>query len=133
MPTLAHSAAKKLVRDLDQDAAAVAHLGVGAHRAAMVEVVRGSTRPLLDDVVRLAVLHVGDEADAAGILLVARIVEALGRRQTWIAHERTSVSRRGRAARHFDFQALGRHARSWQSSHPNASSGSFEAAFGPAG
>ena len=35
---------------------------------------------LLDDVVRLAVLHVGDEADAAGILLVGGIVEALGRR-----------------------------------------------------
>ena len=36
---------------------------------------------LLDDVVRLAVLHVGDEADAAGILLVRGIVEALGRRE----------------------------------------------------
>ena len=31
---------EELMRDLDQDAAAVAHLGVGAHRAAMVEVVQ---------------------------------------------------------------------------------------------
>ena len=44
---------------------------------------RGSagSQALLDDRVRLAVLHVGDEADAAGILLVGGIVEALRRRQ----------------------------------------------------
>ena len=32
---------------------------------------------VLDDLVRLLALHVGDEADAAGIVLVARIVETL--------------------------------------------------------
>ena len=36
------------VRDLDEDAAAVAHLGVRAHRAAMVEVVQ-DRQALLDD------------------------------------------------------------------------------------
>jgi len=34
-----------------------------------------------DDLVRLLALHMGDEADAAGIVLVARIVEALLLRQ----------------------------------------------------
>ena len=36
---------------------------------------------LLEDLVRLAVLHVGDEADAAGIVLVRGIVEPLRARQ----------------------------------------------------
>ena len=46
-------------------------------------------RRLRDDRVALAVLHVGDEADAAGILLVARIVEALRRGQAGIAQDET--------------------------------------------
>ncbi len=77
---------EKAVRDLHQDAAAVAHLRVGADRAAMVEVLQ-DLEALLDDGVGLAVVHVGDEADAAGILLVARVVEALARRQGRIAHD----------------------------------------------
>ena len=49
-------------------------IGIGADRAAMVEVDE-DLQALLDDGVRLAVLHVGDEADAAGVLLVRRVVE----------------------------------------------------------
>ena len=67
---------EEAMRDLDQHAAAVAGLRVGAHGAAMIEVVE-NLQALLDDDVRLAVLHVGDEADAAGVLLIGRIVKAL--------------------------------------------------------
>jgi hypothetical protein len=65
------------VRDLHQHAAAVAGLRIGADGTAVVEVVQDLQR-LLDDGVALAVLHVGDETDAAGVLLAARVVEALG-------------------------------------------------------
>jgi hypothetical protein len=34
------------------------------------------------EIVRLGVVQIGDEADAAGVMLVARIIEALGRGQT---------------------------------------------------
>ena len=67
------------MRDLHQDAGAVAGQRVGADRAAMLEVAQ-DREPVLDDLVRLAVLDVGDEADAAGILLVARIEQAAARR-----------------------------------------------------
>ena len=69
---LAH---EELVRHLHQDAGAVARARVGADRAAMFEIAEDRDR-VLDDLVRLAALDVGDEADAAGILLVARIEQA---------------------------------------------------------
>ena len=68
------------VRDLGQHAAAVAERGIRAHRAAMVEVDQ-NLQALFEDVVRLAVLHVGHKADAAGIVLLGGIVERLGRRR----------------------------------------------------
>ena len=67
---------EELVRDLHQDAGAVAGARIGADRAAMLEVAQDGER-VLDQLVRLAALDVGDEADAAGILLERRIVEAL--------------------------------------------------------
>ena len=79
MPIAAHSCGEEAVRDLDQDAAAVAHHRIGADGAAVGEVPE-DREPLLDDGVRLHVLHVGDEADAAGVLLVLRVVESLARR-----------------------------------------------------
>ena len=78
---LGHLLAEEAVRNLHQHAGAVAHQRIGADGAAMREVLEhGQT--VLDDLVRLHALHLGDEADAAGIVLVARIVEALGGRQT---------------------------------------------------
>ena len=62
--------------DLHQDAGAVAGARVGADRAAMFEIAQDRDR-VLDDLVRLAALDVGDEADAAGILFVARIEQAV--------------------------------------------------------
>ena len=76
---------EEAVRDLDERAAAVAELGVGAGRAAMVEVDE-DLQPATDDVVRLAVAEIRDEADAAGIMLLGRVVEAVRRRQERIGH-----------------------------------------------
>ena len=68
------------MRDLGQHAATVAERRIRAHRAAVVEVDQ-DLQTLFEDVVRLAVLHVGDEADAAGIMLLGGIVEPLRRRR----------------------------------------------------
>ena len=68
--------AKKRVRHLQEDAGAVAGVLLAAAGAAVLEVQQDLDR-LLDDLVRLAALEVDDEADAAGVVLVARIVEAL--------------------------------------------------------
>ncbi len=68
------------VRNLDQAARAVAHQRVGADRAAMVEIDQ-NLQALTDDVVRLHALHMRDEADAARIVLVPRVVQSLFRGQ----------------------------------------------------
>ena len=70
-----HLGAVELVGDLDQDAGAVAHQLVGADRAAVVEVLE-DLQALLDDGVGLVALDVGDEADAAGVVFVGRVVQA---------------------------------------------------------
>ncbi len=64
------------VRNLDQHAGAVAVQGIGSGRAAVREVVE-DREAVLDDVVRLAPLDVRDEAHAARVVLVARVVESL--------------------------------------------------------
>ena len=69
-------AGEELVRDLHQDAGAVAGARIGADRAAMLEVDQDGQR-VVDDLVRLAALDVGDESDAAGILGERRIVKAV--------------------------------------------------------
>lgn len=78
---------EEAMRDLGEDAAAVAKLGIGTDRAAMVEIVQ-DLQALLDDRMGLAVLHVGDEADAAGVLLIGRIIETLALRHRRVAHRR---------------------------------------------
>ena len=70
-PCIGHLGAVEVVGNLDQDAGAVAHQRVGADGAAMVEVLE-DLQALLDDRVRLAARDVGDEADAAGVVLVRR-------------------------------------------------------------
>jgi hypothetical protein len=67
------------VRDLHQDAGAVACARIGADRAAVFEVAQDVQR-VGDDLMRLLALDVGDEADAAGILFQRGIVETLGGR-----------------------------------------------------
>ena len=80
---------EEAVGDLRQHAAAVAERRVGAGRAAMVEIDQ-DLQALLEDRVRGAALHVGDDADAAGIALVRRIVETLraGQRRVGAARQR---------------------------------------------
>ncbi len=57
---------------------AIAQQGVSAHGAAMVEIDE-DLEPLRHDGVGLLALHIGDEADATGIVLIAGIVETLCR------------------------------------------------------
>ena len=67
------------VRNLHQNAGAVAGARIGADRAAMLEVAENAER-VGDDLMRLLALDIGDEADAAGILFQRGIVKTLGGR-----------------------------------------------------
>ena len=69
-------AREELVRDLNQNAGAIAGLRIAAACAAMGQVEQ-NLYALHDDVVRFLALDVGDKANAAGIVLVARVVETL--------------------------------------------------------
>jgi hypothetical protein len=64
------------IGDLDQDAGAVADERIGADGAAMVEIDE-DFEAAADQIVRLPALDVDDKADAARIVLVPRIVQAL--------------------------------------------------------
>ncbi len=66
------------VRDLEQQARAVARIRVRALGAAMFEVLERVERLLDDGVGRLAP-ELGDERDAAGVVLICGVVEASGR------------------------------------------------------
>ena len=66
---------EELMRDLQQDTCAVARQRICAHGAAMLEVLEDIER-VLDDRVRLAAFQVGDEADATGVMLAARVKQA---------------------------------------------------------
>ena len=79
-----HLGAIEVVGDLDQDAGAVAHQAVGADRAAVVQVLE-DLQTLGDDRVRLVAGDMGHEADAAGIVLVRRVVEARLRGEIYFA------------------------------------------------
>ena len=73
-------AAQEGVGQLDQDPGAVALQRVGAGGAAVGEVFENEQR-LGDDRVRLLALDVGDEAQAARVVLVRRVVQTLARRR----------------------------------------------------
>ena len=62
------------VGHLHEDAGAVAGVGLGAGRAAVVQAAHRGER-LVDDPVALAALHVDDEADAARVVLESGVVE----------------------------------------------------------
>ena len=73
--------AEQGIGNLDQDAGAIAHQRIGAHRAAMVEIDQ-KLQAQPDDLMGLGALDVGDKADAASVMLVARVIKTLFRRQT---------------------------------------------------
>ncbi len=77
---VAEFVAVERIGDLDQDARAVAHQLVGADRTAVVQVFE-DLQTLLDDRVALLALDVGHEADAASVMFVLGVVQALRGRQ----------------------------------------------------
>ena len=74
------TARRKRVGDLEQDAGAVTRVGLGAHGAAVLEVAQRGER-LGHDVVAGHAGQGGDEGDTARVVLVAAVVEPLGRRE----------------------------------------------------
>jgi hypothetical protein len=75
-PSLAHSRAKNLWGIWISTPAPSPVSGIAAAGAAMRQVDQ-NLDALDDDVVRPLALEVGNEADSAGIVLLARVVEAL--------------------------------------------------------
>ena len=75
---------------LNQNARAVARVDLAPARAAVLEVLEHLER-LADDVVRRAALDVDDEADAAGVVLVRRIVQTFGFVRLQIANVRLQI------------------------------------------
>ena len=75
-------AGEERVGHLDHDARAVARVRLAAAGAAVEQVLQHGER-LAHDGVRLSALDVDDEADAAGVVLVSGIVEALRVRHPW--------------------------------------------------
>jgi hypothetical protein len=88
--------AQQRIGELDQAPRPVADQGIGADRAAVIEV-QQDLDAAPDDVVGFLALDVRDEAHAARIVLVPRVIEALGVRQ---AHRFSpGTGRSGRSAR----------------------------------
>ena len=69
-------AGEELVRNLDQDAGAVAGFRIAAARSAVRQIDQ-NLYALDDDFVRFLTFDVGNEADTAGVVLVAGIVKSL--------------------------------------------------------
>ena len=70
------------MRYLKQNSGAVPRARIATLRAAVREIFE-DLQTLLDDVVRLLAFDVDDKADAAGVFLVSRVVEALLRWKPW--------------------------------------------------
>ena len=75
-PSRAAGLLQEAMRHLDEDARAIARVDLGAARTAMVEVAQ-DLQAVGHDPVRLAPVHVDDEAHPAGVVLEERIVQAL--------------------------------------------------------
>jgi hypothetical protein len=73
---LGHLFAIVLIRQLDQNARAVAHQLVGTDRAAMGEILQDE-QALLNDRMTFMAFYMGDKTDAAGIMLVGGVVKAV--------------------------------------------------------
>ena len=68
---------QKSIGRLNQDAGAVTGVGLAAARAAVLQVDE-HLEAALDDGVRTLSLYIDDEADAARVVLEARVIQALG-------------------------------------------------------
>ncbi len=87
---------EKAVRSLEQDAGPVAGILLAPAGAPMFEVEEDLDR-LLDEVVRFAALQIDNETDAAGIMLVLRIVQSLLGWRGGLVHVKRPFSQRGRS------------------------------------
>ena len=94
---LAGDGAEERVGDLHQDAGAVTGVRLGARGAAVLQVAQGG-EGLHQDLVAGLTGQGGDEGHATGVVLVARVVEPLGRRERVLVGHR-SISRRRRRRR----------------------------------
>ena len=74
---LRHLFGEEPVRKLDQDSGAVAGLGVCANRAPVFQVAE-DLQSVQDDLAALLVPDRADHSDAAGVMLVRRIVQTFG-------------------------------------------------------
>jgi hypothetical protein len=72
-----HLLAEEAIGDLHQQTRAVSHQGIRTHGAAMGQVLE-HRQPVENGLMRPDVLHVGDEAHAARVMLVARVVQTDG-------------------------------------------------------
>jgi len=89
------------VRHLHENARAVAGVLLATAGAAVFQVVQDLER-IADDVVRLAIFEIDHEADAAGVVFVARIVQALLGGERARGHVTSSFSgRSGHATFHY--------------------------------
>src|SRR5262245_15052180 len=68
---------QEVMRNLDEDAGAIARDRIGADRAAVLDVAQDGDR-VLDQLVGLAALEIGNKANAAGVVLALGIEEPLG-------------------------------------------------------
>jgi hypothetical protein len=85
--------AEEGVRQLEQEPGAVSGAHVGALGPAVLEVVERLER-LVDDVVARNVVQPRDHRDTAGVVLVPRVVQAVGLWRQAISHLRVPVGRR---------------------------------------
>ena len=90
-------ALEESVRNLDQNARAVAGLRIATASAAMGQVDQ-NLDALENDVVRLPALDAGDKADAASVVLVLRAVQPLSRwhASKWVQFPHVSRNSRSR-------------------------------------
>lgn len=68
---------QELVGDLNQYPGAITHQSIRARSAAMGQI-RQNAQALLHNRMGFCPVDIGDESDATGVMLVARIVQALG-------------------------------------------------------
>ena len=86
-------ALEEFVGQLGEDAGPVARLAVIRHCAAM-RMIGERLQPHLQHRVAAPALDMGDKANAAGIVFIARVVEALRRRETHRRRRRATGSHR---------------------------------------
>jgi hypothetical protein len=68
-----HLLSEEGIRDLQQNAGPVTHEGVCPNRTTVIQVFE-DLQALLNNLVRLTASHLGDKANATGIVLVSRVV-----------------------------------------------------------